>query len=138
MREIKYRAYLKKSNQMVNVKSIHFGTNKIIVGYSKSKTNYGNYSVSFDDIELMQFTGLYDKNGKEIYEGDILQHEYNYCDKTDRYIVKWDGDNLQFVFENIVKKNTYMALEDFYDDYNGEYSISIIGNMYENSDLLGE
>lgn len=68
--------------------------------------------------------------------GDILQHLYDYCDKTDRYVVAWDNDNLQYSFENIHKRNTYMALEDFYDDYYGDYSIEVIGNIYENPDLL--
>ena len=56
MREIKFRAWLKKSKKLVEVKSLHLGTKKVIVGYSKSPTNYGNYSVSFDEIELMQYT----------------------------------------------------------------------------------
>ena len=84
----------------------------------------------------LQYTGLKDKNGKEIYEGDILQHLYDYCDKTDRYAVTWDNDNLQYTFENIHKRNTYMALEDFYDDYYGDYSIEVIGNIYKNPELL--
>ena len=75
-RIIKFRAYIKdknlktpsETNKMVDVKSLHLGSKKAIIGYSKSSTNYGNYSISFDDIELMQFTGLYDKNRKEIYE----------------------------------------------------------------------
>lgn len=56
MREIKFRAWLKKSKKLVEVKSLHLGTRKAIIGYSKSSTNYGNYSISFDEIELMQYT----------------------------------------------------------------------------------
>ena len=56
MREIKFRAWLKKSKKLVEVKSPHLGTRKAIIGYSKSSTNYGNYSISFDEIELMQYT----------------------------------------------------------------------------------
>ena len=67
-REIKYRAWLKKEKEMVNVASIHLGTKKINYGYSKGGTCYGNTSDKFEDIELMQFTGLYDKNKVPIYE----------------------------------------------------------------------
>lgn len=62
MRETKYRAYIKKNynNELVGkiceVSSIHLKTKKAIIGFSISKSNYGNKSFSFDDIELMQYT----------------------------------------------------------------------------------
>lgn len=68
MREIKFRAWLKKEKEMVNVSSIHLGTKRINYGYSKGGTRYGNASAEFNEIELMQFTGLYDKNKVPIYE----------------------------------------------------------------------
>lgn len=84
MRDIKFRAYIKDTNKrvpseinkIVEVKSLHLGSRKAIIGYTKSPSNYGNYSISFDDIELMQYTGLKDKNGVEIYEGMIINNEY--------------------------------------------------------------
>jgi uncharacterized phage protein (TIGR01671 family) len=54
---------------MVKVHSIHFGTKKIIVSDGK----YGNVSIPFEDIELMQFTGLLDENGNKIFEGDLVR-----------------------------------------------------------------
>lgn len=64
MREIKFRAYIKnenkrtpsETNKMVEVKSLHLGSKKAIIGYSKSPSSYGNYSITFEEIELMQYT----------------------------------------------------------------------------------
>lgn len=70
MKEIKYRAYIKKDynkelvGKMLEVSSIHLKKKKVIIGYSLSNTNYGNRSFLYEDIELMQFTGLLDKKRK--------------------------------------------------------------------------
>lgn len=62
---------------------------------------------------------------------------FNGFDETDRYIVEWDEEELSFTFKNI-GKNSYMALGDMYDEDWGEYSIEVIGNIYDNKDLLKE
>lgn len=135
MRDIKFRAYIKDTNKrvpseinkIVEVKSLHLGSRKAIIGYSKSSSNYGNYSISFDDIELMQYTGLHDKNGEEIYEGDIIQYE----DIT-KGLVRYSEKYAQYVLVNTgTVKDEFEPL----GDYNMEV-FEIIGNEYDNPDLL--
>lgn len=72
-REIKFRMWHKKSKKMFDVESINFKDRIVNIW------NSGIYSLStfcLDDVILMQYTGLHDKNGKEIYEGDIVKIKY--------------------------------------------------------------
>lgn len=92
--------------------------------------------IKVDSKTIGQYTGLHDKNGKEIYEGDIIQHWYEYSDITDRYLVDYDEDELRYVFQNLSNRNNFIALEDLYDEDYGNYAIEVIGNIYDNPELL--
>ena len=87
-------------------------------------------------IRLMQFTGLLDKNGKEIYEGDILKSELGKISE-----VQWVNENIG------VNGGEYGIgyvgwIADFYGDKSdcglNEWNIEVIGNIYENPELLKE
>lgn len=87
--------------------------------------------VNLDEIELMQSTGLFDKNGKEIFEGDILAIE------TDEGILNvnifWDSKHALFMFES-KKYNEEDLLAELVED--NTYPFEIAGNIYENPELL--
>ena len=75
---------------------------------------------------LMQSTGLKDKNGKLIFEGDIITDEF------DKYVVEWDKDEayLRFWVREIGTR-CYYTFEQL-------LSYEVIGNIYENKELLNE
>lgn len=84
-----------------------------------------------NDIHLMQSTGLKDKHGKEIFEGDILGIE------TDEGILNvnvfWDSKHALFMFESEIHNEKELLAELVEDN---TYPFEIIGNIYENPELL--
>lgn len=84
-----------------------------------------------DDFIVMQCTGLKDKNGKLIYEGDIVK--FNYDTDEIKAVVSWDDKELIGFYLNTTDyfKDKYVTDYDFYkNDY------EVIGNIYENPELL--
>ena len=80
-----------------------------------------------NDLNLMQSTGLYDMEGIEVFEGDILHHqiqtEYTFIVKYDKEKGRWYGDGLSRTYRIDITK-------EFLQYY------KIIGNIYENPELL--
>ena len=136
MREIKFRAYIKRDynkelvGKILEVSSLHLKKNKVIIGYSISKSNYGNKSFNYKDIELMQYTGLKDKNGKEIYEGDIVSFNLKSDNEGQPNIIGYIEYQTTFSGYKIMSFKGSFAL-----DYNIK-DIEVIGNIYEKSELL--
>lgn len=118
MREIKFRAWDKEQKCFIDI-----GENAL-VGVWHSENNTFNLDYYSDIIIVEQFTGLYDKNGTEIYEGDIL-------DSITRrsLIVVWSSH--QAGFDLMFRNDAPIAL---FKNY-AEKSI-VLGNIHENPELL--
>ena len=130
MREIKFRAWLKEEKKMVNIETMDF-TEKSIQYLEKSEivNAYLLRRVGFDDIELMQYIELKDKSDKEIYEGDILF----FRDENMKYVIVWQ--DTAFIIKSIEIRK-YSEKMYWLDDT--EICCEIIGNIYENKNLLEE
>ena len=128
MRETKFRVWDIARKCMCTVDRIDWG---VMDGYGMrvfceySDGTYGwifppEYDEEAEGFYLVQYTGLHDKNGKEIYEGDIIEgmHDFGPGGLHKRQgEIKWRGDG-------------YMI--HYWEDF------EVIGNIYDNPDLLGK
>lgn len=124
MREIKFRAWHKEKKEIVKVEEIDF-MNKVINYIDNDYENNRQEIIGacFEDIELMEYTGLKDMRGKEIYEGDIL-----FESSGEEYfkVVFEDGSfRLESEEYSLLLKNYAHICE-------------VVGNIYENSELIKE
>lgn len=139
-----FRAYIKKLNKVYDVYCLDYSTGKlrikccdkggeIIINDVKNEA----FNKFFDEEEfvLMQSTGLKDKNGKEIYEGDIIEKKDEYFRphrfEKKREIVEWCNDD----FTGFLPFSDY----DFeFDRINLPKDFEVIGNIYENLKIIGK
>ena len=131
MREIKFRAFDKKQMQM------YLSPNAASLGDLGAwfEAHSGKYGWNKDgDSNLMQYTGLKDKNGKEIFEGDIISMVDRYFGdqllKGGMFKIAYE-DGALGVYDN---KDNYECSLDDATIYNN--SIDIIGNIYENPEMV--
>lgn len=143
-REIKFRAWNKKEELMLTVDCIEFVgelVGNVGVGYIAHKegipelqeyiegfARYENvYASPLKDCVLLQYTGKKDKNGNEIYEGDLI--ECAYCKKEYGEVV-WNKEMLRFELK-WKDKNCGNARHTRIDNWS-----NVVGNIYEKSELL--
>lgn len=120
----KFRAWDKEFKEMVQVDALVLDAQVI-------KATYKNGNVVKEDIkyyDLMQTTGLLDKNGKEIFEGDIVDY------KGRKAIVNWHGSYASFIYRFVdelqERKSEWKPL------YLAYYKFEVVGNVHENKELL--
>jgi len=122
----KFRAWHKTWEEMGKVKRIRFDDEGNVTTVLFRGRELGT-NTHADEIELMQSTGLCDKEGTEVFEGDILHHqiqtEYTFIVKYDKDKGCWYGDGLSRTYRIDIAKR-------FLPYY------KVIGNIYENQELL--
>lgn len=131
-REIKFRAWDKSIGIMKSVAVLDFREHRLL---HDSPVEGSAVYTSLDKCTLMQYTGLKDKNGKEIYEGDIVIATLNErfkdfpaSNSSHLWKVEWEPSG-KWVLRN---KTTRMGMMWSMS----EFDMTTIGNVWENPDLL--
>ena len=120
MNNLKFRAWDKKLKLLRDVSSIDFDSKNLMYLFDKETEIYAN----FEDVEIMQSTGLKDKNGKEIFEGDIVRGVF-----SENHEIVWRKEQGCWVIQTL---GTIGLAE--LAKYNK--MLEVIGNIYENKELL--
>ena len=126
MREIKFRAWIKEVDEIREVEYINFWEKKISYPHKFCKEYYLN--ADFDEIELMEYTGLKDMKGKEIYEGDILFESFG----EKYYKVVFENGSFRAEFEGDFEEHSFDLIDVV------AQGCEVVGNIYENPELIKE
>ena len=128
-REIKFRAWDKEKKMFLyfalHPQKFNWGE----TDYTKTSDMNGYLcGINFPNIsDWMQFTGLKDKNGKDIYEGDIIKISNH--DEVYFGIIKFNHQTGRFMFFDIADQTLYGLMSN-------DQSNEVVGNIYENPELL--
>lgn len=130
---MKFRVWHNELSRMMSIKNVWFQDN-CLEELELNDEIMNDYITAYpDEVELMQLTGLLDKEGQEVFEGDILGVETD--EGTVNVNVFWDSEHALFMFES-KKYNEKEALGELVGDYACPFKV--IGNIYENPKLLEE
>lgn len=128
-REIKFRVFDTENKEMLEVQELDYEDSWN--GQPRVRTTMYNDYFDTEEMILMQYTGLKDKNGVEIYEGDIVQARYFEDSTSEKYVVKYDTDRAGF-FPFACGDGCGCCETDVISATYAE----ILGNIYDNPELI--
>lgn len=126
----RYRAWVKSLKWMCDVTNISFDSKFVDICQQGDTERYTEMSVEFDEVKLMQSTGLLDKNGKEIFEGDIVDY------KGRKAVIKWHGSYASFIY--IFVDELQKRVAGWSPLYLAYFHFEVIGNKFETPEFLEE
>lgn len=148
-REIKFRVWDKYKKQMYPISSIDYDIfsqeiriiaighkNGMCTSYNK---NHNSEKCDITALELMQYTGLHDKNGKEIYEGDIVLLDCYYYEEPafdGEFKIIYDDINGMWLLVDLENKDRGFTFGEIRSCYKAEFEV--IGNVFEKGILLND
>lgn len=118
----KFRVWDKEKQAMSTVEAIDYVNDKIYPFYRKYVRRY----IPFEEAVLMQSTGLFDKNGVEIFEGDVVKLQYTITSDFELFEVRQFRGGMWRIDNRRRGSDLWLRNED----------CEVIGNIYQNSDLL--
>ena len=130
MREIKFRAWAHIGKMMLYTErcsGISIFINEPTLTFPIKEP----ISISFGEYELMQYTGMKDCHGKEVYEGDIVVVGQDTGNEYDRYIMTFNDDSHSYLAKQPGTLGSYIG-PGYWND-----KLLVIGNIYENPELIG-
>ena len=142
MRDIKFRAWCNQKNEWISYNKLSQETS-IDFEFSLQQDYFILDGIEIDRWIIEQYTGLKDKNGKEIYEGDILLRTGEIQGSSirdmsdnnpDMRLIKWRDDEARLTFCTIDGRFGVSGFTYCKDNINNLYEI--IGNIHENPELL--
>jgi len=128
MREIKFRAWSKEQQLM----SIPLTIRHIARWADDSMRYFKGYGIKYDELIFLQYIGLKDRSGKEIYEGDVLQMG------KEKQVIEFNSNT----YADGGGQSYYVSYHWGYHLYSQNYTVfdpeqcEIIGNIYENPELI--
>ncbi len=139
MRDIKFRVWDKQKKKIfydVDCVSVSLGGG-LILNFQEDESDVSEF------YELMQYTGLKDKNGREIYEGDIVRHQSGFITQIGKgfSVVEWCECGWFYRWYQIEHENTETGEIEaagwkYTKMYDSDGCDDIIGNIYENPEML--